>query len=197
MKSNPCAICVSASACIRAVLANPNMQLPEAGKPVYAEFRFEMSAAFDYAAFFADSTKVSEFKEAVKAQMAVGLRIAATRISINNVYKGSIVVELSIDTADLTTNQLLDVVGLIQYQPASLFTTTFLNTWGVTGVTAKIVKPAAAGLNIPAIVGGVVGGVGGAAVIGGATWFILKKRRAAGVEPRANRGPLLSDNQQC
>lgn len=135
-----------------------------------------MAEIFDYSAFFGDAASVEAFKESAKQQLARGLGIPATSITITNVYKGSIVVELTIDTNGLALNQLQDIVGAITYQPASLFDPAWLLANGITGVTAKVTQAPASKVNIPAIVGGVVGGVGGAAVIGGATWYILKKR---------------------
>jgi hypothetical protein len=152
------------------------LTLQELGKPVYAEFTFQMADSFDYSAFFGDSAKVEAFKTDMKGQMAPRLGIPATAITITNIYKGSIVVELTIDTNGLAQNQLQDIVGLISYQPASLFDPVWLSSKGITGVSAKVTQSPPSKINIPAIVGGVVGGVGGAAVIGGTTWFILKKR---------------------
>lgn len=149
----------------------------EIGKPVYAEFRFEMAASFDYDTFFGDAQKVEDFKAGVKAQLAAKLPgVAASAIVITRVYKGSIVVDLYIETVGLTQTQLQNVVGMIVNEANTLFTPEFKATWGIESVTGKVVAAPSAGPNIPAIVGGVVGGVGGAAVIGGATWFILKKR---------------------
>jgi hypothetical protein len=157
--------------------AHPPAVLQTLGQPVYAEFRFAMSASFDFDAFFADATRVQSFKDGVIAQLAASLKLAAGAITITNVYKGSIVVELTVDTTGLAMNQLQDLVGTIKYQAESLFTPSFKATWGITGVTAKVTSgPAGAGMNIPAIVGGVVGGVGGALVIGGITYWIIKKR---------------------
>jgi hypothetical protein len=65
-----------------------------------------------------------------------------------------------------------------------LFDSKFVDKWGITGITSKMLMPAAAKSKVPAIVGGVVGGVGGAAVLAGVSWWIIKKRRGAGVEPR-------------
>jgi hypothetical protein len=119
---------------------------------------------------------VEAFKTGMKDQLAPRLGIPATAITITNIYKGSIVVELTIDTNGLAQNQLQDIVGLITYQPTSLFDPAWLTSKGITGVSAKVTQSKPSTINIPAIVGGVVGGVGGAAVIGGTTWFILKKR---------------------
>lgn len=113
---------------------------------------------------------------ALPLQMAAKWSIPTSRITITNVYKGSIVVELNIDTSGLAQNQLQDIVGAITYNPSSVFDAVWLSANKITGVTARVTQPPSAGLNVPAIVGGVVGGVGGAAVIGGTTWFILKKR---------------------
>lgn len=41
--------------------------MQELGKPVFAEFRFEMAADFNYDDFFAN--KVKDFKTGVKAQV--------------------------------------------------------------------------------------------------------------------------------
>lgn len=152
------------------------MRVQELGKPVYAEFRFEMAADFSYDTFFADSVKVEAFKTGVKAQMGLKWGLPASRITITNLYKGSIVVELNIDTTGLAANQLQDIVGAITYNPQGIFDAAWLTANQITGVTARITAAPSTGPNIPAIVGGVVGGVGGAAVIGGATWYILKKR---------------------
>ncbi len=148
--------------------------MQELGKPVYAEFTFQVTADFNYDDFFAN--KVEAFKTGVKAQMGAKWSIAPSRISITNVYKGSIVVELNIDTTGLAQNQLQDIVGAITYNPASVFDPVWLSANSITGVTARVVSAPTTGPNSPAIVGGVVGGVGGAAVIGGTTWYILKKR---------------------
>jgi hypothetical protein len=148
--------------------------MQELGKPVYAEFKFEVAANFDYTDFFAN--KVETFKAGVKDQLAGKWGIQASRIIITNVYKGSILVELNIDTSGLAQNQLQDIVGAITYNPQTLFSTTWMNANGITGVTARITQAPTTDPNVPAIVGGVVGGVGGAAVIGGTTWYILKKR---------------------
>jgi hypothetical protein len=151
--------------------------LQEVGKPVYAEFRFEMAASFSYDGFFANAQRVEDFKTDVKTNLAARLAgVTADKIVITRVYKGSIIVDLYIETAGLTQTQLQNVAGMIANDAAALFSADFKATWGVTGITAKVVSPPTSGPNIPAIVGGVVGGVGGAAVIGGATWFILKKR---------------------
>jgi hypothetical protein len=150
--------------------------LQELGKPVNAEFTFQMADSFDYSAFFGDANVVEAFKTGMKDQLAPRLGIPATAITITNIYKGSIVVELTIDTNGLAQNQLQDIVGLITYQPTSLFDPAWLTSKGITGVSAKVTQSKPSTINIPAIVGGVVGGVGGAAVIGGTTWFILKKR---------------------
>lgn len=151
--------------------------LQEIGKPVYAEFTFQMAADFNYDDFFANTQKVEDFKTGVKNQLAASLAgVTADKVIITRVYKGSIVVDLYIDTNGLTQTQLQNVADLIGNQASSLFTSDFKTTWGITGITARVVAAPTTPLNIPAIAGGVVGGVGGAAVIGGTTWWILKKR---------------------
>lgn len=145
-------------------------------QPVYAQFKFDMVDNFDHDSFFGNEAKVTAFKEGVVQQLSARLSVPAIAIKITNIYKGSIMVELSIDTNGLNQNQLQTVVGLITTQASSLFTPTFLATYGVKSVSAKLIDPPAQSTNIPAIVGGVVGGVGGALVVGGATWFIIKKR---------------------
>lgn len=136
-----------------------------------------MAASFNYDDFFGNAQKVEDFKAGVKTQLAAKLQgVAASTIIITRVYKGSIVVDLYIETVGLTQTQLQNVVGMIGNEANTLFTPEFKATWGITGVAAKVGAAPSAGPNIPAILGGVVGGVGGAAVIGGATWFILKKR---------------------
>lgn len=163
---------------------------------MYAQFKFEMADNFDYDAFFGDSTKVSAFKDAFVAQLAGTLQIAASAIQVRDVRKGSIVADITIDTVGLNTNQLQTIVGTIQNSAPSLFTADFLTVWGIKSVSAKLTDaPGQATNSIPAIVGGVVGGVGGALLIGGVTWYIIRKRRAAGVEPRANRAGLLAEDQ--
>lgn len=144
---------------------------------MYAEFRFEMVANFNYDDFFANAQRVEDFKTDVRTNLAAKLAgVRADNIKITRLYKGSIVVDLYIETAGLTQTQLQNVAGMIANEAASLFSADFKATWGVTGITAKLVSPPSSGPNIPVIVGAVIGGVGGAAVIGGATWFILKKR---------------------
>jgi hypothetical protein len=133
-----------------------------------------MEANFNYDEFFA--TKVEDFKSSVKVQMAENRGIPPTSITITNVYKGSIVVEFNIDTTGFTQNQLQDIVGSITYSPQSIFSQQWLSDHKITGVTAKITQAPSTWPNAGAIAGGIVGGVGGAAVVGGATWCILKKR---------------------
>jgi len=145
-------------------------------KPVYAQFKFDMVDNFDHDSFFSNEAKVTAFKDGVVQQLSARLSMPASAIKITNIYKGSIMVELSIDTVGLNQNQLQTVVGLITTQTASLFTPTFLATYGVKSVSAKLLDPPVPSTNIPAIVGGVVGGVGGALLVGGVTWFIIKKR---------------------
>jgi hypothetical protein len=72
-------------------------------------------------------------------------------------------------------------VGTIQNRPAALFDSAFTSRWGITGVTAKTLPtPDAGGNNIPAIVGGVVGGVGGAIVVACLAAFVVWRRRRTG-----------------
>jgi hypothetical protein len=136
--------------------------------------RFTVAADFNYEDFFAN--KAEDFKSDVKAEMATNKGIPTSSITITNVYKGSIVVELNIATTGFTQNQLQDIVGSITNSPQDIFDTQWMSAHSITGVTARITQAPSSGPNAGAIAGGIVGGVGGAAVVGGATWYILKKR---------------------
>lgn len=155
-----------------------------AGQPVSVAFEFGMPADFDYTSFFSSTEAISAFKEDVRASLVRALALPASAIDITKVYKGSIVVEMTIATTNLDTYNHQLLLKNLEDNAVGLFDSSFVNRWGITGVTSKMLTPEAAKSNVPAIVGGVVGGVGGAAVLAGVSWWIIKRRRGAGVEPR-------------
>lgn len=155
-----------------------------AGQPVSVAFEFGMAADFDYASFFSSTEAISAFKDDVRASLVHALALPASAIDITNVYKGSIVVEITIASTDLNTYNHQLLLKNLEDNAVGLFDGSFVNRWGITGVTSKMLTPAAAKSNVPAIVGGVVGGVGGAAVLAGVSWWVIKRRRGAGIEPR-------------
>jgi hypothetical protein len=167
------------------------------GQPVHVQFKFGVPDSFDFEAFVSDAPRIASFKAGVVRQLAKNLSMAEAAITITGLRQGSIEVDVTFATGDLTAAQLNTLVGTVENRPAVLFDSAFLATWGITSVTARVVAPvaAAAALNIPAIVGGVVGGVVGALLVGAIAFLIIKRRRAAGVEPRS-RG-LLSHDHDC
>jgi hypothetical protein len=155
-----------------------------AGAPVSVAFEFGMAADFDYASFFASAEAIGIFKDDVTDSLVRRLGLPASAIDITNVYKGSIVVEMTIATTDLDPYRQQLLLKNLEDNAVGLFDSEFVSRWGITGITSKLLTLAAAKSKVPAIVGGVVGGVGGAAVVAGVSWWVIKKRRGAGVEPR-------------
>jgi hypothetical protein len=72
-----------------------------AGAPVSVAFEFGMAAGFDYASFFASAEAIGIFNDDVMDSLVRRLGLPASPIDITNVYKGSIVVEMTIATTDL------------------------------------------------------------------------------------------------
>jgi hypothetical protein len=179
--------------------------LQELGKPVQVELEFETVEGFDFEAFAANATQVANFKAAVRSQLVasfvarnIAQNVTAEHISVTNLRKGSIIVDVEVNTTSISdASGMARLVGALLGDPAALFSPTFYAENRLTGtVTSALVRRggAASALNLPAIIGGVVGGAGGALLVGIVAYLIIRKRRAGGVEPRGTRGGLLAEN---
>jgi hypothetical protein len=175
--------------------------LQKPGEPIRVKLSFETLPSFDFDAFIADNTKVEAFEATVKSLLVAGIAakipaangINGDSITITNLRKGSIMADIVIDTTSITDGAVMaQLVGTVLNDPVSLLSTDqvawakFISDYSLTGVvTAELITvQAAAPNNMPAIVGGVVGGVGGALLIAAIAVFLIRRRRQAGVEPR-------------
>jgi hypothetical protein len=175
--------------------------LQKPGEPIRVKLSFETLATFDFDAFIADSAKVEAFKATVKSLLVAGIAakipaangINGEAITITNLRKGSIMADVVIDTTSITDGAVMaQLVGTVLNDPVSLLSTDqvawakFISDYSLTGVvTAELITVQAPAPNtMPAIVGGVVGGVGGALLIAAIAVYLIRRRRQAGVEPR-------------
>jgi hypothetical protein len=175
--------------------------LQKPGEPILVKLSFETQPSFDFDAFIADNSKVEAFKATVKALLVAGIAskipaangIVGEKIMLTNIRKGSIMVDVAIDTTSITDGAVMaQLVGTVLNDPTSLLSTDqvawakFISDYSLTGVvTAELIAlQAPAANNMPAIVGGVVGGVGGALLIAAIAVYMIRRRRQAGVEPR-------------
>lgn len=169
------------------------MYVQKPGEPIRVKMSFETVATFDWDAFINDAAKVDTFKTTVKALLAAGIAariptangVTSDAITVENLAKGSIEADVTIDTTSITDAATMDtLVGMIMSDPVNLLNANgttwakFLADYGLTGtVTAEQIKlTAAAPSNMPVIVGAVVGGVGGALLIAAIAVFLVKRR---------------------
>ncbi|KAF6251912.1 hypothetical protein COO60DRAFT_1674268 [Scenedesmus sp. NREL 46B-D3] len=179
----------------------PQANWPKPGEPIRVKLSFATLPSFDFDAFIVDSGKVEAFKATVKSLLVAGIaaRIPAANgivgdaIKLTNLRKGSIMVDVELDTSSITDGAVMaQLVGTVLNDPASLLSNDpvawakFISDYSLTGVvTAELISlQAPAANNMAAIVGGVVGGVGGALLIAAVAVFLVRRRRQAGVEPR-------------
>ncbi|KAF8061401.1 hypothetical protein HT031_004492 [Scenedesmus sp. PABB004] len=167
------------------------------GEPVRVSLRFATVPSFDFSAFAADAAKVAAFTAAVRDTLAAAIGttisngVTAESITVANLREGSILVDVDVATTGVPDDATMTrLVGTLLDSPASLFGASFFAAWpDLTGEVTAALRPSVAApapaVNVPAIVGGVVGGVGGALLVGGVAFFVVRRRRAGGVEPRS------------
>lgn len=138
--------------------------------------------------FLQSATRVDAFVQSVKGELvnsfatnSVGSGITKDSIQILNIHKGSIDFDVVIDTSavtDVTALKALATFIKSATSPTDLFSSSFIATYGVTGLTVTMVQYTAPApvLPIAAIIGGVVGGVGGAIVVAAVAVFVIRRR---------------------
>lgn len=163
------------------------MQVP--GQPLKYSFRLEINETLFGSVddFLKDSTRVKAFSEAVKSEIHTSFTakgfvgISKEDIQVLNIEKGSIKFDVLLDTKAITDSNALNAIATYMRgitEPEELFSSEFITTYGVTGMTVTPVKvdTPAASTNLAAIIGGVVGGAGGVIIIAVVAFFIIRRR---------------------
>lgn len=138
--------------------------------------------------FLKDATRVNTFVQSVKSELvtsftanSLGAGITKDSIQVLNVHKGSIDFDVIIDTSAITDAAALKALATYiksASSPSALFSSSFISTYSVTGMTVTMTQYTAPAPVLPlaAIIGGVVGGVGGAILVAAIAFFIIRRR---------------------
>lgn len=163
--------------------------LQDLNEPLLFTITFKTADNFSVPTFLADSARVAAFSESVKAELATSVAaqnlttsMTADRVSVENIKQGSIIFDVEFATAGITDLAVLQgLASAVINRPQTLFSQLFLDSYSVLSVTAVQRKSVAVTANtVPrntsAIVGGVVGGIGGLLVLI-ALVVLARKRR--------------------